>query len=126
MPISNMQWRVEVGIFNATSKARYFKKKSLQVAAPAFCFFSFGFRFAFILLISFVCGDIELNPGPKNRNSGYNFSVCHWNLNSITEHSFAKVNLLQAYKVIHDFDIIYLSESHIMIISWLELTSLGM
>ena len=126
MPISNMQWRVEVGIFNATSKARYFKKKSLQVAAPAFCFFSFGFRFAFILLISFVCGDIELNPGPKNRNSGYNFSVCHWNLNSITEHNFAKVNILQAYNVIHDFDIIYLSESHIMIISWLELNSLGM
>ena len=94
MPISNMQWRVEIGIFNATSKARYFKENSLRVAAPVFGFFSFGFRFVFILLILFVCGDVELNPGPKNRNSCYNFSICHWNLNSITAHNFAKVNLL--------------------------------
>ena len=27
MPISNMQWRVEGGIFNGTSKVRYFKSK---------------------------------------------------------------------------------------------------
>ena len=113
MPISNMQWRVEIGIFNATSKARYFKKKSLRVAAPVFGFFSFGFRFVFILLILFVCGDVELNPGPKNRNSCYNFSICHWNLNSITAHNFAKVNLLQAYNAIHDFDMICLSESYL-------------
>ena len=26
MPISNMQWREEVGIFNATSKTRYLRK----------------------------------------------------------------------------------------------------
>ena len=64
-----MQWRVEIGIFNATSKARYFKKKSLRAAAPVFGFFSFGFHFVFILLILFVCGDIELNPGPKNKNA---------------------------------------------------------
>ena len=108
-----MQRREEIGIFNATSKARYFKKKSLRVAAPVFCFFSFGFRFVFILRILFVCGDFELNPGPKNRNSCYNFSICHWNLNSITAHSFAKVNLLQAYNAIHDFHMICLSESYL-------------
>ena len=108
MPISNTQWRVEIGIFNATSKARYFKKKSPLVAAPVFCFFSFGFRFVFIVLILFVCGDVELNPGPINRNSCYNFSICHWNLNSIAAHNFAKVNLLQAYNAIHDFDMICL------------------
>ena len=108
-----MQWRVEIGIFNAISKARYFKKKSLRVATPAFCFFSFGFRFVFMLLISFVYGNVELNPSPKNRNSCYNFSICHWNLNSITAHNFAKVNLLQAYNAIHDFDMICLSESYL-------------
>ena len=89
-----MEWCVEIGIFNASSNARYFNKKSLGAAAPPFGFFSFGFRFVFILLILFVCGDVELNPGPKNRNSCYNFSICHWNLNSITAHNFAKVNLL--------------------------------
>ena len=108
-----MQWHVENGIFNATSKARFFKKKSLRVAASVFGFLSFGFRFVFILLILFVCGDVELNPGPKNRNSCYNFSICHWNLNSITAHNFAKVNLLQAYNAIHDFDMICLSESYL-------------
>ena len=113
MPISNTQWRVEIGIFNATSKARYFKKKSPLVAAPVFCFFSFGFRFVFIVLILFVCGDVELNPGPINRNSCYNFSICHWNLNSIAAHNFAKVNLLQAYNAIHDFDMICLPESYL-------------
>ena len=113
MPVSNMQWRVGVGIFNATSKARYFKKKSLRVAGPVFCFFSLGFRFVFILLVLFVCGDIGLSPGPKNRNSCYDFSICHWNLNSITAHNFAKVNLLQAHNAIHDFDMICLSESYL-------------
>ena len=113
MPISNMQWRAEIGIFNATSKARYFKKKSLRVAAPVFYFFSFGFRFVFTLLSLFVCGDVELNPGPKNRNSCYNFSICHWNLNGITANNFAKVNVLQAYNSIHYFYLICLSESYL-------------
>ena len=113
MPISNMQWRVEIGIFNATSKARYFKKKSLRVAASVFVFFSFDFRFVFTQLILFVCGYVELNPVPKNRNSCYNFSICPWNLNSITAHNFAKLNLLQAYNAIHNFDMICLSESYL-------------
>ena len=43
-----------------------------------------------------------------------NFSICHWNLNSITANNFAKVNLLQAYNVIHDFDMICSSESYLV------------
>ena len=46
-----MQCRVEIGTFKAASYERYFKKTSLQVATPAFCFFSLGFGFVFILLI---------------------------------------------------------------------------
>ena len=109
MPISNMQWREEVGIFNATSKTRYLKKRSLRIAALVFYFFSFGFRSVFIILFLFACGDIEFNSSPKNMNSCYNFSICHWNLNSITGHNFAKVNLLQAYNAIDDSDMICLS-----------------
>ena len=60
MPINNIQWRVEIRIFKATSEVRYFKKKSLWVAVSRVFFFSFGFRFVFILLILFACGDIEL------------------------------------------------------------------
>ena len=61
----------------------------------------------------FACGDIEPNPGPKKGSSCYNFSVYHWNLNSITAHNFAKIDLLQAYNTIHQYDMICLSESYL-------------
>ena len=52
------------------------------------------------------------NPGPtKKRNSWFNFSICHWNLNSLTSHNCEKVNLLEAYNAVNKFDIICLSES---------------
>ena len=56
--------------------------------------------------------DIELNPGPKS-NSRENYSVCHWNLNSISAHNFSKVLLLNAYSSLHSFDIICLSETYL-------------
>ena len=71
-----------------------------------FLFFSFWLCFAFILLVLFVCDDSKLNPCPKYKNSSHNFSIQHWNLNSITAHNFAKVNLLQACTAIHEFDMI--------------------
>ena len=46
-------------------------------------------------------------------NSGRNFSVCHWHLNSIPAHSFSKISLLSAYKSLHKFDIICLSEIYL-------------
>ena len=60
----------------------------------------------FSLLANYLCqvwlcklyinlsGKIELNPGPKS-NSRKNFSVCHWNLNSISAHNFSKVSFLK-------------------------------
>ena len=56
--------------------------------------------------------DIELNSGPKP-NSCKSFSICHWNLNSITSHNFIKVSLLTVYNSIHKFDIICLSETYL-------------
>ena len=41
-------------------------------------------------------GDIEKNPGPKP-NCCYCFSICHWNLNSVSAHNFIKLSLLSAY-----------------------------
>ena len=34
-----------------------------------------------------ISGDIELNPGPKQKQD-QSLSICHWNLNSIPAHSF--------------------------------------
>ena len=59
-----------------------------------------------------LSGDIEPNPGPKP-SSSKNFSICHWNLNSIASHNFLKVKLLTAYNLLHNFDIICISESYL-------------
>ena len=64
MLISIMQWRVEIGMFNPTHKTRFINLKSLQLLV-LFSVFRLGFRFVFMVLMLFVCRDIELNPGPK-------------------------------------------------------------
>ena len=43
-------------------------------------------------------------PGPKPNP----FSICHWNLNSLTVHNYLKVLLLRAY-----VDIVCLSETYL-------------
>ena len=57
-------------------------------------------------------GDIETNPGPRGKCSQY-FSFCHWNLNSLSAHNYAKVTLLQAFNTLHKFDLICLSETYL-------------
>ena len=49
----------------------------------------------------------------SNPISGQCFSICQWNLNSITAHNFAKLSLLTAYNLVHSFDIICLSETYL-------------
>ena len=41
------------------------------------------------------------------------FSICRWNLNSISALNYAKVFLLKAYIVIHKFDVICISEIYL-------------
>ena len=53
--------------------------------------------------------DMEKNPGPKY-SSSQNFSIYHWNLNSLTAHSYVNTFVLKAYLSIHKFDIICLSK----------------
>ena len=57
-------------------------------------------------------GDVELNPGPK-RKAVQTLPTCHWNLNSICAHNFAKSSLLRAYVSVHKFDVICLSETYL-------------
>ena len=59
-----------------------------------------------------LSGDVELNPGPK-RKATQTISICHWNLNSICAHNFAKLSLLRAYVSMHIFDIICLPETYL-------------
>ena len=64
MPISNMQWHIEIGMFNPTHKTRFINEKSLRVVGLSSTF-RFDIRFVFIVLMLFACGDIELNRCPK-------------------------------------------------------------
>ena len=68
-------------------------------------------KWFYSLLLS-LSGDVELNPG-QTRNYSNAFSVCHWNLNSISAHNYAKVFLLKAYIAVHKFDITCISETYL-------------
>ena len=60
-----------------------------------------------------LSGDIEINPGPKLNALNGCFSICHWNLNSISAHMFTKVSFISAYSTVHKFDVICLSETYL-------------
>ena len=53
-----------------------------------------------------------MNPEPK-LDSSQNFTICHWNLNSIAAHTFSKINLIKAYLTIHKTDIVCLSKTYL-------------
>ena len=112
MPISIMQWRVEIGMFFRKPNVKYLDRIFLPTIRPLFSCSSV-FRFVFIMLILLTCGDIESNPGPIGCNSCYNFSIYHWNLNSMTAHNFEKINLLEVYNTINKFDVICFSEFYL-------------
>ena len=110
MPVSILQWRAEIGIFNTKYVKYPFKSKYWASVCPRNLDNFYTICYIFLLLL--ICaGDIELNPGPRKNNTSYNFSFCHWNLNSIAAHNFSKLSLLEAYNVQHKFDMICLSET---------------
>ena len=59
-------------------------------------------------------GDVEVNPGPQNSVSEC-LPICHLNLNSISAHDYFKLFLLKACISVHKFDIIFVSQKHILI-----------
>ena len=78
----------------------------------SFCnrFFAKHFFLAAINVLVLLSGNVEINLGPK-RTPKATLSICHWNLNSISAHNYAKLSLLRAYVAFHKFDIIYLAET---------------
>ena len=57
-----------------------------------------------------LSSDVEENAGPKPKPC-QSFSICHWNVNSVSAYNFSKVSLLRAYIFIHKFDVICISET---------------
>ena len=112
MSISIMQWHIEIGMFNPTHKTRFINLKSLRVVGLS-SGFRLGIRFALVFLMLYLRVVILNLIRVQKRSSCYNFSVCHWNLNSTTAHNFAKIDLLRAYITIHQNDMTCLSESYL-------------
>ena len=94
MPVSILQWRAEIGIFNAKLAKYLFRSKYRVNVCPRNLSKFYTIPCMFLLLLKCV-GDIELNPGPKKNNTSYTFSFCHWDLNNIAAHNFSKLSLLQ-------------------------------
>ena len=59
-----------------------------------------------------LCRDVEENQGPK-LSSNQSFSICHWNLNSISLHNYIKLSFLRDYLSTHKFDVICISETYL-------------
>ena len=89
----------------------FFKDKFIIIRHYFSYIFSY-FHYIFTSQLVILNGDIELNPGPKPSSFKY-FSICYWNLNSITSHDFLKVKLLTEYDVMHKFDFTCISESYL-------------
>ena len=65
--------------------------------------------FGIYLLIGFI-GGMEQNPEPIDTKY---LSLCHWTLNSVAAHDFAKVNTPKAFNATKKFDFIRLSQSYL-------------
>ena len=85
-------------------------KKSLKNVTIYFNHVGFCYLLFQGIYLLILCGDIELNPGPKDTKY---LSLCHWNLNSIAAHDFAKVSAIKAFNTTKNFDFICLSESYL-------------
>ena len=73
------------------------------------------FLFFFIILLVYFSSSAfpwRLNLGP-NKSKENTLSICHWNLNGITVHSFSKLSQLKAYVSIYKHDFICLSETYL-------------
>ena len=53
-----------------------------------------------------------INPGLRH-NSRESFSICHWDLNSVSACSYTKVSSLKVFIAVHKFDVICLSETYL-------------
>ena len=70
--------------------------------------FLLSFHHFLIIKLLLRCGDVEPNPGPKEKDC---LSICHYNVNSLAAHNFAKLLTLEAFISVHHYDIICISES---------------
>ena len=72
-------------------------KITIKFCVPFFMFYNIVARILICLcsLLLMLNGDVEINPAPWSNCKEY-FSICHWNLNSISALDYSKLFLLKA------------------------------
>ena len=120
MGISLEQYRACIGNFNS------YKLSYIESSLSLRFFFSFGgfpnllpyrsflfwvqyFYIFFELSLLLLAGDIESNPGPREKDN--TLSISHWNLNSVWVDNFSKIAQITAFLSAHKFDIFCVGES---------------
>ena len=89
------------GILNFSRKILYFNMIDVYIHYIWLC-----------LTVIRLSGDIEENPAPKC-NSNQSFLICHWNVSSITTHKYLKISLLKYLFSLHNFDVVWISETYL-------------
>ena len=80
---------------------------SYLIGLPGFM----GFFWFYIKKI-ILSGDAETNSELQSKRC-QEFSIYHWNLNSIATHTFIKVSFLKAYITNYNYHVISLSETYL-------------
>ena len=91
-------------------------KLRLRISHHAISSLLYVFTFIYYLLccssLILLSVDIKINPVLIS-SYGQSFSFCQWNLNRMSAHNYGKLSLLIAYNLVHNFDIICLSETYL-------------
>ena len=108
MRVNLVQWRAVTGIFNWRSSAvsrhvcNLTKNFVSMFEVLLLCWHYFDIAFIYLLTLVYMfiilqCHE-DIEPNPRSRKLKTNkFSVCHWNLNNLSAHSFSKLTQLKAY-----------------------------
>ena len=92
MPISTNLWRAQIGTFGIII-AKLCVINTWSSITKAYHVLSHHNNVSFITINPFWWCWVE--PGPEKDSSKHNFSIAHWNLNSIAAQNFVKVRSLQ-------------------------------
>ena len=88
------------------------QQNAYYVKLTTFCCLSFSIYQHFpswlIFIRLIIATDVETNPG-DSANCFFNF--CNWNLNSLVEDNFSRVELLEAHNTVVNYDIISVYET---------------
>ena len=99
--------------FSYVILSKYFCFQDLERLKKCLLVYLFShFLFLFFSQKILLNEDAETNPGPRH-NWNNHFTICHWNLNSISVHNFAKEQLLKANLAVYKFDIVCLSLTYL-------------